>query len=45
MAVHSQHLGELEVRSRVKAARTLIKINAHISQVDGMFGTVYNTQV
>lgn len=30
---------------RVKAARTLIKINAHISQVDGMFGTVYNTQV
>ena len=40
-----QHLKEFVQRHREGegALNTLIKINADISQVDGMFGTVYNT--
>lgn len=32
-----------KAREEVRGLNTLIKINADISQVDGMFGTVYNT--
>lgn len=32
-----------EAQEKVRGLNTLIKINASISQVDGMFGTVHNT--